>query len=194
MRSASVSTFPTTAAEGDKHTLAWYCVKMLLDAIHGLSPSERDSKGKGKARDQQTVDRLHRLHLMLISTVSSLPLSLMLLALDNIRVLVTAYAPVDSIADAPAGQMATPKAELLAALFSELVEKTGDREKEAAIQWWYKYRPTLVPEPAVERGNGTRRGWFWQSKGLEKGGEPVQAAKGAGEDTQQNSVLPRLRI
>ena len=116
----------------------------------------------------------------------------MLLALDNIRVLITVYAPDDSGADAPAGEKAPQKAELLAALFSELVEKTGDREKEAAIQWWYKYRPTLVPEPAVEGGKVTRGGWFWQSKGLEKGGEPVQAAKGAGEDTQQNSVVPRL--
>lgn len=164
---------------------------MLLDAIHTLTLAVRDSKGKGKARDQQTTDRLHRLHLMLIATVSSLPLSLMLLALDEIRILMTAYAPDDSGADTSAGEGALQKAELLAALFSELIEKTGDREKEAAIHWWYKYRSTLVPEPVTEEGKGTRAGLLWRPKGFEKRGD-LQAAKGAGEESQRNPVLPRL--
>ena len=30
------------------------------------------------------------------------------------------------------------------ALFSEILEKIGDREKEAAMKWWYTYRPILI--------------------------------------------------
>jgi hypothetical protein len=174
---------------------------MLLDTIHTLAPPEQGIKGKQKATDddEKPRGRVHRLHLMLISTVSSLPLPLMLHALDKIRALIAAYPPDDRGADinAPADEEKGGKAELLQALFHELLEKTGDHEKEAAIQWWYKYRTSLIAEPAVAEekeglGLGRLRGWFRSSKGSEKE-RPLQAMKTAGEENQtEQPILSRL--
>lgn len=154
VRSASVSAFTSSnGAPDDMYTLAWYCVQLIVDTIHELLPvvpSISNSKGKQKENEQEkettpnienSTDRVHRLHLMLISTISSLPLPLMLRALNETRVLISAY-PVNDIDNA---DEQSKKDELVDALFHELLEKTGDREKEAAIRWWYKYRPTLMP-------------------------------------------------
>ncbi|KDR82333.1 hypothetical protein GALMADRAFT_58520 [Galerina marginata CBS 339.88] len=147
VRSASVSAATTNGSPDDiMYTLAWYCVQLILDKIHELSSVLQGSKGQGKAQtnDEKSAERLHRLHLMMISTISSLPLPLMLRALDETRLLITAYPSNDSGADKADEQ--GRKAELVEALFSELLEKIGDREKEAAMRWWYKYRPALISE------------------------------------------------
>ncbi|KAF8904131.1 hypothetical protein CPB84DRAFT_1814520 [Gymnopilus junonius] len=146
VRSASVSAYATSGPPDDMFTLAWYCVQLLLDTINELSSTGQGLKGKGKALedDEKSTERLHRLQLMLIASVSSLPLTLMLRALDEIRQLISAY-PEDDNGVTKLGDKGK-KAELVETLFSELLEKTGDREKEAAMRWWYKYRPTLVPE------------------------------------------------
>ncbi|KAF9561067.1 hypothetical protein CPC08DRAFT_635895 [Agrocybe pediades] len=149
VRSASVSAFTSTGAPDDTFTLAWYCIQLILDTIHELSPAAPEPvnpKGKGKeiqSMDNNNTDRIHRLHLMLISTVSSLPLPLMVRALDEIRVFISAY-PRNGSGDGKEQTEKTKKEELVHALFHELLEKTGDREKEAAIRWWYKYREVLV--------------------------------------------------
>jgi hypothetical protein len=91
-------------------------------------------KGKDKARDDaedRSVERVHRLHLVPISMVSSLPLSLMSRVLEEIRNTITAQ-PFDS--DAMAEESAGRRKELVEALFSEFLEGVGDREKEAAIR------------------------------------------------------------
>ena len=56
--------------------------------------------------------------------------------------------------------------ELLEALFSELLEKTGDREKEAAVRWWYQNRDLLVRGLGEsDDGKGGSYGWLgWRSK------------------------------
>ena len=73
----------------------------LLDAIRDLSPPPYtflNLKGKGKAQEKFEVgntmkadDRTHRLSFMLISTISSLPMTTMLRALDEIHIIITAY-------------------------------------------------------------------------------------------------------
>lgn len=174
------------------YSLAWYCIRTVLDTIRDLSPpaSEWDRKGKAKARvkDEKTADRVHRLHLMLVSSVSSLPLPLMLKALDEIRLLILAH-PQQSdesgvIADTSGETRPGKREELLDALFTELLEKTGDREKEAGIQWWYRHHPALVlavpgreekPKslPVDQKGHGSR-------------------TVGTGEDLQSRPILSRL--
>lgn len=152
MRSASASAFTTREASDETYALAWYCVQLIIDTIHDILSVPQDSKGKGKARpdNEKDAERLYRLHLTLISTISSLPLSLMLRALDQTRLLITGYPHDDSGAVMPGEK--DRKAELVNALFTQLLEETGDREKEAAMQWWYKYRPTLIAE-STEGGN-----------------------------------------
>jgi len=49
------------------------------------------------------------------------------------------------------------KKELLEALFSEILEKIGDCEKEAAMKWWYTYRPVLVSESGHVDNGGERK-------------------------------------
>ena len=78
----------------------------------------------------------------------------MLRALEETRRLITAY-PGDDDADGVGAvdtEEVTGKAELLEALFNELLEKTGDRDKETAMRWWYKYRPELISEKASMKG------------------------------------------
>lgn len=165
---------------------------MVLDTIGELSPPATDSSSKGKAKaqvdEEKTADRVHRLHLMLISSVSSLPLPLMLKALNEIRLLILAQPPQIGdggvIADTSGETQQGKREELLDALFTELLEKTGDREKEAGIQWWYKHRPTLVL--ALPGGEEKQK---ILSVGQKEDGSPTV---GTGEDHQSNPILSRL--
>jgi len=147
VRSASSSTNVSTT---ESHNLAWYCVQLLLDTIHELSPlTMNDSDGKGKAEEAQ----LHRLQLALISTVSSLPQSLMLRCLDHIRNLISAY-PRKPDSSVDVNDEATAKwgrkTELVEALFHEILEKISDQDlKGAAMSWWYRNLPMLIPEQNI---------------------------------------------
>lgn len=197
VRSASVSASEVASHErpDDSYTLAWYCVQLILDTIHELSPVPQDAKGKGKARaddDGQNAERLYRLHLVLISTISSLPLPLMLRALDQVRSLITEY-PQDNSSGAVTPGGKGRKAKLVAALFSELLEKTGDREKEAAMRWWYKHRPTLIAEAKVQEEDGrpeTFLSWFKSQKG--NGKESGVKDTGEGETQSETHIISRL--
>ena len=46
------------------------------------------------------------------------------------------------------------KKELLETLFSEVLEKIGDCEEEAAMTWWYTYRPVLISVSGDVDGGG----------------------------------------
>jgi hypothetical protein len=95
--------------------------------------------------------RLHRLHLTLISTVASLPLPLLMLALEEIRMVIVTC-PQRTIVGLPAED--EPKttrkrqnewwSELVKALLSEILEKVGDREKGEGMRWWYEHREELM--------------------------------------------------
>lgn len=52
--------------------------------------------------------------------------------------------------------------ELAAALFSEILERVGDREKDAAMRWWYTHRTSFLlgddsDAMTKQRGNGKDR-------------------------------------
>ena len=195
VRSATMTS--TTGVPGDAtYTLAWYCVQLLVDTIRDLSPlsytSQKPKKQKGTPRKKfveedagnntmkadDDDDRIHRLSLMLISTISFLPMTIMLRALDEVYIIISAYSypsPSPSRCDRSSGSVdddgnnnkdeedlhqserkGRRKKELLEALFSEILEKVGDCEKEAAIKWWYTYRPVLISESSghVDGGEG----------------------------------------
>jgi hypothetical protein len=121
VRSASVSA--TTFDSQESFELAWYCVELILDKIRQLATEANTGDVKG---------RLHRLRLVLISTVLSLPLPLMVRVLEEIRDIIVNVGEVSA------------RTELADALFVEILENVGDREKEASMRWWYANRLRLA--------------------------------------------------
>jgi hypothetical protein len=97
----------------DQYALAWFCIDTLVLAICSFSEQEG------------AEERVHRLHLALISTISSLPLPLLPLALNEVR----------DIVGSGGGEK---KQELVDALFGEILERVGDREKEIVLGWWLR--------------------------------------------------------
>ncbi|KAJ7505504.1 hypothetical protein B0H11DRAFT_1796324 [Mycena galericulata] len=121
----------------DMYTLAWYCVDALLDTIHDLS-----------AQDPSAVqDRLHRLHLTLISVVPALPLKLLPRLLEELQ---TILATRDVVLPDSAAKVK----DLVDATFLEISEKAGDREKEYLMRWWYANRNSF--QAAVNRTGASR--------------------------------------
>ncbi|KAG9315619.1 hypothetical protein JVU11DRAFT_3261 [Chiua virens] len=105
--------------------LAWLCISSVLDTCKGLSDDN---------------DRRHRLHLALISSLPSLPLVLLPQALSAVKDIVNG-APSDA-----------NREELVEALFREIMDNIGDKEKEYAVCWWNDRRVEwslgeLVPAP-----------------------------------------------
>ena len=174
VQSACVSANEFDGLPDETYSLAWYCVQLILDKLRDLtSPAAHDVKGKGKAAreddievEDRSVECVHRLRLVLISMVSSLPLLLMSRVLEEIRILLltaaAALQPADSDEEGAAGRR---RKELVEALFVEFLEGVGNREKEAAIRWWYQHRPMLI-SGREEEGTGTVVGsWI---KGVKK--------------------------
>jgi hypothetical protein len=137
-------------------SLSWFCVQLLLDTINPSSQGENGHESSPK--DDMTEERLHRLHLTLISTVPSLPLVLMLRALQEIKTIITSILspPLESISLAPSTssrgdtkpRKAGTRGELVKALFQEIMEQVGYREKSAAMHWWYENRVDLLSAQA----------------------------------------------
>jgi hypothetical protein len=129
--SASSGADKSPAPSAEALALPQFCVDTLLSAIHNiLATSAQSSPPTSNARD-----RLHRLHLTLISTLSSLPLALLPRTLCTIRsIILSLPAKVDED---------KRRNELIKELFKELLEKVGDKEKELAMRWWYEVREEL---------------------------------------------------
>ena len=139
--------------------LAWYCIDVMIDAIHefnNMIPATDD----GNATPSANESHLHCLHLILIATVQSLPLPLMLRVLDEIRDIIiekdASFAEhhersqVGTSINEGSSSALGRKTELANALFREILEHVGDREKEAAMRWWYDNLGVL--KGAVGRG------------------------------------------
>lgn len=103
-----------SAASTTDLSLAWFCIDCILTAIP--SASERDN------------ERKHRLYLTLISCVPSVPLTLLPRLLDPIR------SAIDTTEEEP------KRKEMINALFTEIKERVGDREKEYMVRWWGEQR------------------------------------------------------
>ena len=134
------------------YALAWYCVQLLVDTIQGIvSKQITRGSGKGKAREDLSgedvsLERLHRLELTLVSALSSLPLSLLALALDEVFKLLTLE-----------DRTREKREEVVEALFAEILEGVGDREKEYAMGWWYAHREALGGEEVGEKRGGDEK-------------------------------------
>jgi len=135
--------------------LAWYCIMVLTGTMRELSSSLCATSSD----DERRRERLHRLHLTLISTVPSLSLKLMMRVLEEILVFLKGLPQTRTGGDDPDATEAKRKKELIEALFGELVEGVGDREKEAAMQWWYQHEGELeqvISDPGEDSGVAAR--------------------------------------
>jgi hypothetical protein len=142
VRSASSGAHATSSSssvDADSLVLPQFCIDSLLSAIHAPSPSSTTSSPSAS----EERDHLHRLHLILISTLPSLPLPLIPRTLDSIRSIVLSL-PLNADGD-------ERRKELVEELFREILENVGDREKEVIMRWWYEVREELVG-----RGDGKR--------------------------------------
>lgn len=157
VRCAGANTLNAGDAPEEPPSLAWYCIELLLDAI---SPDEQvGNVGKEKGidtsiRSDMGEARLHRLRLTLISAVPSLPLSLVLRALEKIKTMITSI-PMSSpklISSEPSESILSnggekekdgTRDELVEALFQEIMGQVGYREKGVVMQWWYENRMDL---------------------------------------------------
>lgn len=110
--------------------LAQFCIAMLLEKVDTLSAPVPNQSG-----NDERIAQLHRLRLTLISIISALPISLLADALDSIGRIISNALPAD------AGE--ERRQELIDALFKEILERVGDREKEFAMHWWEDNRRIL---------------------------------------------------
>ncbi|KDQ62276.1 hypothetical protein JAAARDRAFT_189618 [Jaapia argillacea MUCL 33604] len=111
------ATLALSASTSSAESVCFYLSK-LLDAI-----------GSAAVQEQR-----HRLLLALTSTLSALPLTILPRILDELR---------DAIIKAYPDDNSEEREELAEALFTEILERVGDREKEFAKEWWYANRLML---------------------------------------------------
>ncbi len=154
------------AAPSDTHdagttqadTMAWFCIEVLLDAIRhvGVAPIkatfpyssapkvEASSSMAASSESTQTPsEHLHRLHLALVASVPSVPLTLLPRLLTEVKAIILSV-PLSSNereVDLRAEEM---REELIEALFKAISQDVGDAEKDYAIEWWYENRQALA--------------------------------------------------
>jgi hypothetical protein len=107
--STSAAASASAAETPARYALAQFCLDALITALLDTS-SDAGQK--------------HRLDLALISSVSSLPLALLPGALDKIQHVIT-----NTRGDGA-------RREMVDALFREMMERVGDKEKSFVVQWW----------------------------------------------------------
>ncbi|KAH9080433.1 hypothetical protein EDB83DRAFT_2339407 [Lactarius deliciosus] len=119
----------TSSASASTPAMGKFCLSSLLSMLSGLSAKE-DAR------------RRHRLRLVLVSTLSALPLAVLPDALAAVA---------DEIRDSKSKE----RTELAREVFNEIMENVGDREKEYCLRWWEEQREAL--EGTVAR-NGSPPG------------------------------------
>ncbi|KAH9980191.1 hypothetical protein BGW80DRAFT_1163428 [Lactifluus volemus] len=117
-----------SSASASTPTLGQFCLSSLISTLSGLSTTE-DAK------------RRHRLHLVLVSTLSTLPSVLLPDALS-------------AVADAIRDSKGEDLHEMADEVFKEIMENVGDREKEYCLRWWEEQREALGGNLEVECAKG----------------------------------------
>ncbi|GAW06162.1 peroxisomal membrane protein [Lentinula edodes] len=138
VRSACSSVSPTRyeSDELSQYTLAWYCISKLLSAIQNLG------------NDIPDLEQKHRLHITFIACVSALPLSLLGRFFEEIDgVLRVDRESKNSENMAALTMQDQNRTELIQALYRELSQMVGDREKEYVLRWWSAFAAenTIAP-------------------------------------------------
>ena len=145
-------------------TMAWFCIEILLDAIHQVSvapikgtfpyssaPKAETSSAAASSQSTQTPSgHLHRLHLALVASVPSVPLMLLPRLLIEVKAIIMSVAPSSEVREVGRGAKEM-RGELVEALFKAISQDVGDAEKEYAIEWWYENLQALAHADAPLR-------------------------------------------
>lgn len=113
-------------AGGD--TLAWFCIQSLLNVLSTLSPHMTSGSNSTAQGD---VERAHRLRLMLVSSLPTMPLRLLPRGLEEIRKCIAS--------EDDKGR----REELIGEVLKEALERVGDREKVIVMKWWQSNRDSF---------------------------------------------------
>ena len=113
-------------AEGD--TLAWFCIQSLLDVLSTLSPQTTSGSN---SITQGDAERAHRLRLMLVSSLPTIPLRLLPRGLEETRKCIAS--------EGDKGR----REELVGEVLKEILERVGDREKVIVMKWWQNNRDSF---------------------------------------------------
>ncbi|KAI9509188.1 hypothetical protein F5148DRAFT_784784 [Russula earlei] len=119
----------TSSASGNSLAMGQFCLLSLLSTLAGASAP----------RDAQ---RRHRLRLVLVSTLSALPLIVLPEALNAMS---------SAIRDSNANE----RGELAREVFKEIMENVGDQEKEYCLRWWEERCNALAESSEVEDGKAS---------------------------------------
>jgi len=118
--------------------LPWYCVQLILDTIEELPSSPSSSFPPPSQPPLSRTDCVHRLHLMLISTLPSLPLEILERCLESVRGVLVGYSK-EVVEEGGRGKDEERKKELVRTLFELLSsDGMGEGEKEVGVKWWYE--------------------------------------------------------
>ncbi|KAI0320160.1 hypothetical protein OF83DRAFT_656818 [Amylostereum chailletii] len=131
------------SASASSPALAQYCMAELHTAVSSIITEEE-------------AQRRHRLHLTLVSTLSALPIALLPSTLDMI------LAAISSLSDDE------ERMELVEAVFTEILERVGDREKEYTMRWWVDHEATFSGTVHLSKAKG---------KGKEKPNDIVASSR-----------------
>jgi hypothetical protein len=118
----------TNCASGNAPAMGQLCLSSLISLLTELSASG----------DVQTR---HRLRLVLVSTLSALPL-------------VVLPDGLDAVSDAIRDSKDEERWELVREVFKEIMENMGDREKEYCLRWWEEQREEFEGSVEVENDKG----------------------------------------
>ncbi|KAI9443299.1 hypothetical protein H4582DRAFT_2118240 [Lactarius indigo] len=122
----------------------FYVQCLLENSVDGkLTTSQLRLAFSALTSSAKDARRRHRLRLVLVSTLSALPLVVLPDALAAVT---------DEIRDSKSEE----RTELVREVFKEIMENVGDREKEYCLRWWEELREAL--EGAVEARNGSPPG------------------------------------
>jgi len=113
-------------AEGD--TLAWFCIQSLLGVLSSISPQATSGPNFSVQGD---AERAHRLRLMLVSSLPSIPLKLLPRSLEEIGKCI--------VGENEKGR----RGELVGEVLKEILEGVGDREKVIVMKWWQSNRESF---------------------------------------------------
>ena len=118
----------TNSASGDAPAMGQLCLSSLVSLSTGLSAT----------RDAQ---RRHRLRLVLVSTLSALPL-------------VVLPDGLNAVSDAIRDSKDEERWELVREVFKEIMENMGDLEKECCLRWWEEQREGFEGNVEMENDKG----------------------------------------
>ncbi|KAI0304338.1 hypothetical protein B0F90DRAFT_1815685 [Multifurca ochricompacta] len=122
----------TSSASASTPAMGLFCLSSLLSMLSALSTPD-------------SAQQRHRLCIVLVSTLSALPLVILPHALT-------------AVASAIRNSQGEERRELTGEVFKEIMENVGDREKEYCLRWWEEQSEALEGNKEMKSGDSLGKG------------------------------------